>query len=134
MNCFMGSEFLSDPCVMLANEITPFGIPAVLIEGNEVEIFQRARVEIGVHRFFDVFVSPLSFDAFQQITNDPSLWRFNLLIVLRECPFPDRPQNATEYAATVALGDARQLDDVAILFRAFPAFDLFSDQFFSSDT
>lgn len=86
-----GMAFQSNPGVILVDLSTPFGMTAELFDGNKVEIAKWAAIEVRVHGFLHVLVSPLPIHVSQEIADDPSLWRFDLLAVIYERPFPDAP-------------------------------------------
>lgn len=103
-------------------------MPSKLLDGPEVEVLEWAGVVEGMHGLIHVLGAPLTLPTSQQIAVDPSLRRLDLLGVLGECPFPDAPQNATEDAATVAVGQTGGLDERAVVPRSLPALCLISDQ------
>lgn len=120
--------FLCDPGVIFLDQSTPFGMSTELLNGNELEVAQRTGIKVGMNGFVHVLVSPFALNASQQISDDPPLRRFGLLAVFDECPFPNAPENATEDAASVAVGETRRLDDVAVFFCAFRVLRSILDQ------
>ena len=66
-----------------------------------------------------VLESPLTIHVSQQVADDPALRLFDLLIVLGECPLPDAPENSAENTASVAVSEARRVDDGAVVLCSF---------------
>ena len=125
------AAFQSDSGMILVDLSSPFGMTTELFDGNEVEVFQWTGVEIGVHGFFHVLVTPLAIHIPQQITDDPSLRRLDLLAVFQERPFPDGPQDTAEDPASITVSEARQLDARAIILGPLAALCVLGDEVFS---